>query len=42
MYPNESDGGLIDEIHNFVGRRRDFVRKNLIKNLYLQDVCRAN
>ena len=42
VVPNESYRGLIDEIHNVVGRRLDFIRKNLIKNLYLKEVVPIN
>lgn len=42
VVPNESCRGLIDEIHNVVGRRLDFIRKNLIKNLYLKEVVPIN
>lgn len=42
MDPNDSGRGLIDEIHNFVGSRLDFIRKNLIKNLYLKVVVPIN
>jgi hypothetical protein len=40
--PNESGDGLVDEIHNFVGSRLDFIRKNLIKDLYLKEVAPIN
>jgi len=42
VVPNESYRGLIDEIDNVVGRRLDFIRKNLIKNLYLKEVVPIN
>lgn len=42
VVPKESCRGLIDEIHNVVGRRLDFIRKNLIKNLYLKEVVPIN